>query len=411
MVPNNSIECWFFDFYGLVCLVIGGKYKHVLAVVGKNVMGQQERRNNINSIQMDVQSEDAGSTTLAKYWYQYNWALYHFISNCNLESNLAVSMEVHEDALFVNDVDLPDSGIELYQVKDISMTGNMTSNRLCKSVDKKPSIISKLIGNINKKHIKNRISKLAIVSATPYTFTLESENRKVEQFDVIRFEQLAIDDKEKIEEAVLRDLNIAEVPYFVEFIRGIKSTSLGESSSMVIGTLASYIDKNYPNLSSRPKLIYDAMVTELMRIGSDNTIYQEWNEFLSKHTVSQHQLDQIIKGRSLNIDNSFDNVWTRLCKYLDQETDHKTLTLKEKITLKKGTQQYYLAKKTSAALIFDIVNKKVEAAFEECIRDTMLQTAAAMVIELSKDLDIVEFFSGQQLDIKYAVLCEISEHV
>ncbi|KMV28401.1 hypothetical protein AB733_23880 [Photobacterium swingsii] len=364
----------------------------------------------INFAQEDKENEDSGAQTFAKYWYQYNWALLHILNNCISTNECAITMETHEDVMFINDTNFSNASLDLFQVKERSKTGRLTANKICSGSKDKPSVISKMISHINKKRISERINRIALVSSTGYNFDLANPEDSIDKKDYISFDHLSESVKDEIKKAVIRDLEISEIPSFIQFINGIKTTSLDESSMMIVGKIATYIDSLDPNLSSKPKLIYDAIATELVKIGCDTTRYNKWEDFLKHKTISNTQINKIIDRRSINPGvNDFESIWNTLFNYFNHEHEYNKLNFKGKVEFKNRLKKYFSLRISNKALIFDAFNQKVKSVFSECSDDSLFGTVNNIANNISSTDDFEGIFDSDDFTIVDAIFCEICE--
>ncbi|EEZ41013.1 dsDNA nuclease domain-containing protein [Photobacterium damselae] len=363
-----------------------------------------------NFAQADKQDEDAGALTFAKYWYQYNWALLHLFNQMPNFNNCSITMETHEDVMFISNIDYNETKIDLFQVKERSKSGNITSNVICRGSKDKPAIISKIIKNITKERLVKRLNSIALVSSTDYSFKLKNEDDKISSYHSVNFNHLSDEVKNEIKKAVLRDLDISEIPNFLYFIRGMQTTSKDESTLLIIGIIAKYIDSIDPNSSSKPKLIYDAITTELLKIGCSTLKYNNWDDFVKNKTITKKQIEKIIQRRTTREGfTDFESVWIKITNEMSNDANYAKLPIKSKSKMKKKVREYYGLKMTQTNLMFDSFSEKVNELFELSSKEDLYEIIIDIKSNLLKDEKYSDIFNEELLEP--AILLEISENI
>lgn len=361
-----------------------------------------------NFAQADLQDEDSGARTFAKYWYQYNWALVQFIEESDKNNKCSLSIECHEDVMILDDHDSITCKVELYQVKEKSMSPDMTAKSLAYSSKSSKSIFSKMINNINKKHLKDRIKRLALVSSKPFNLNVNfTDSTKL--LHSFKWEDLEQKDKDILIESIQKDLNINEVPTFVEFIKGIDGYTEEVHSSIAFKKLSEYIEKITPSMASKPKIVFELLRSELIKIGTNTETYSLWSDFLERKTITAKQLNNIITSRSVPISGSsrFDDMWLSI-----KELEYfSSFNFKQKTKLKEEAKKYYYNKITDSSTIFTDISDITKSVLDNEDFNSDSEYITNIIGVISNNSDMVEYFDESEVKIAAAVMVEIIDFI
>jgi hypothetical protein len=360
-----------------------------------------------NFVQKDKEEELSGSETFAKYWYQYNWALIKFLEESRINSACSLSIECHEDVMIIDKDDPSTSKVELYQVKERSKSANLTASALAYSSDSvnTKSIISKLVKNLNKPHLENRIKRLALVSATPFNLKLNSD-LKSEDLASFSWENLSESDSDILFNSLKNELGLDEVPIFIEFIKGIEGYTEEVHSSMAFKKLSEYIEDLLPNMAHKPKIVFELLRSELIKIGTNTTRYTLWSDFKSNKTLSASEINEMINKRSIPISsNLFGDLWRDIKK----EKCIASMSFSDLKKLKSDAKYYHEQRLVSTESIYVDIANVVSNVISDCDFDCYEDYVEHMVGILNENVLIREYFDFSIEKIKAAVVVELSE--
>lgn len=362
-----------------------------------------------NFVQADRQNEDAGSKVFAKYWYQYNWALIRFLDECEKNNDCSLSIECHEDVMIIDSDCMENSMLELYQVKERSQSPDYSAKALAysSSSTKTKSVISKLVSNLDKVHLKNRIKRLALVSATPFNLKIDGDYKSSE-LDSFKWEQLSEVDSNILLDSIKKDLGRDEIPLFIEFIKGIEGHSEEVHSSITFKKMSEYIEELEPKSAHKPKIIFELLKSQLVKIGTNTETYTLWHDFLRHKTISSQQLNEMIKKRSVSISSGvFDSLWDSIT----DEGELKTLPLNKRTILKKLARNYYSNRLISADSVYVDISELIQKILYKVELANYNDYVSYILIELKKNKHLIEFFDNNELKMKSAIMIELSENI
>ncbi|OED63734.1 dsDNA nuclease domain-containing protein [Vibrio cyclitrophicus] len=360
-----------------------------------------------NYIQLDKEDEISGSLTFAKYWYQYNWALIKFLEESESNDDCSLSIECHEDVMIIDNDDPKTSKVELYQVKERSLSANYTASSLAYSSasETTKSVISKLVKNLDKPHLKDRIKRLALVSATPFNLDIDG-NAKSEELYSFSWEQIKKADKDILLASLKKDLGKDEVPLFIEFIKGSEGHTEEVHSSIAFKKMCEYIEDLLPNMAHKPKVVFELLRSQLIKIGTDTKRYSLWSDFTKNKTISANQLNTMINKRSVPMSsNAFDDLW----RDVKQENYVKSLKFTDQAKLKKEAKSYHDKRLISVDTVFIDVANIVSHAVNFIEFDDYSKCVEHIISEINNSLSLKEYFDSSDLKIKAAAVVELSE--
>ncbi|EGR0493416.1 DUF4297 domain-containing protein [Vibrio cholerae] len=359
-----------------------------------------------NVLQAEQKKKDPGAYTFAKYWYQYNWALVKFLDECETRKNCSLSIECNEDVMIIDDYTSHLTKVDLYQVKEKSSSKQITARILAYGGnDNGKSIISKLVSNLDKQLLKDRISKLAIVSSVPIKMNLKC-NRDSALISSFRWEDISESDSNILMESLKRDLSREEVPLFVEFIKGIEGYNELTHSSIAFKKLSEYIDKISPSMACQPKVIFELIRSELVRIGTDVNIYSVWNDFIREKSITSKSLNEIIKYRSVPLSGSnFDGIWNDIKK-----SDYcSKMNITETMKFKKSCKAYFEMRLTSTNYsIFNDISALMNDVCNCTELESYIEFVNILIESVKKNEAICEYFNGTDVTLESIANVELS---
>lgn len=360
-----------------------------------------------NFIHADKQTEDAGALTFAKYWYQYNWALIKFLEESGENDECSLSIECHEDVMIIDKDDPNSSKVDLYQVKERSGSSNFTAKSLAykKPSSQSKSIISKLVTNLNKPHLKDRINRLALVSANPFNLDIHGEYKSCE-LSSFSWKQIKKSDSDILLQSLKDDLGLEEVPLFVEFIKGIEGYNEEVHSSIAFKKMCDYIEERLPHMAHKPQVVFELLRSQLVKIGTNTNTYSLWSDFKKNKTISANQLNSMITKRSVPISSdSFEDIW-RAAK---QEDCLKSMNFSDLINIKKEAKFYYNQRLVDVDFIFSDIAHIVSCSMTSLSFESYSECFCHVLSEINKNSCIREYFDGSEIKIKAAVIVELAE--
>ncbi|MFA0264554.1 dsDNA nuclease domain-containing protein [Vibrio cyclitrophicus] len=357
----------------------------------------------VNYTQVDSQDEYSGSDTFAKYWYQYNWALYQLLQSSTAYPSCMISIENHEDVMLIDSQCPNTSQVELYQVKEIS---GSSKNFTEKQITKKGklggnSILSKLVSNINKTNISNRLKKLSLVSSIPFKIKLKDEYSELKNIDEIKVNMICPNMILNFENTVFQEIEIEELPVFLTFFQSIKATDEQENSSLLLGELTKYIQNKQPGVPSVPYIIYHVIRAELVRIGTNKKTYLDWERFIENKTLSIDKVDQLI--HTYNFDKGdFDRRWNSIIQELD-------IPFSQRIKKKSEFKEYVSEKLSSSSQVYSHLTNQVKKLISDSEENNFYDLITFITNKV--DQKTIDFFDGDIDKIKIAITYETVDHI
>lgn len=358
-----------------------------------------------NLLQAEQTKKDPGASTFAKYWYQYNWALVKFLEECDSRDNCSLSIECNEDVMIIDDCTSNKTKVDLYQVKEKSSSKNISAATLAYGNSTK-SIISKLVDNLDRELLRERINRLAIVSSVPIKMTLK-DNRDSTVLNSFKWSDISDSDSKILMQSLQKDLKKEEIPLFIEFIKGIEGVNESTHSSIALKKLVDYIDKIEPNMACQPRVIFEVLRSELVRIGTDENIYTVWDDFIKSKVITSKNLKDIIINRLVPVlGSNFESVWSNI-KTSEYFND---LNFMDRIKFKDSCSKYYNLKITSTDyMVFNDVEAVVSRVCERTDIETYCDFVTILVKNLNSNGLILDYFRNMDISLYSIANVEISE--
>lgn len=228
------------------------------------------------------QRETSGSDTFQNYDYQYHWAIYTLLENSRENEDIAILIEFHEDVILVENIS-SDNRFHFFQIK--ANDKHLTLNDITKRESGKKSILDKLtLGNEFLELLPN-IKSIKLVSANGFNFCSGEVN----------FHQLQGEDKKKIEEKLLLEIDknsFLNRLYFAE--SKLPKVSFAQT---VKGMLSDIIQGLYPDRQTNVNAIYLVLKDDLHDKGKtkllsvENILQEKGMSFATVKAVIERYTD------------------------------------------------------------------------------------------------------------------------
>lgn len=250
----------------------------------------------------EEQRENSGSTTLAKYHYQYHWALDRALDKLSEQEQYIVFMEAHEDVVF-SDSHQDSTNFDFFQIKEISKIQTIKNLYQIKG-DEKNSILGKLLLSIHDKSYQEKVRSLCLVVSNGFNFrNILKNNTSLEVYSIHDFNEDTIQDLNTAlqNEMLSSNVDISKL----QFHHSKLSTDYNSLQSQLIGKITKLMGKLYPNCYFKAEDAYRALLDDLLRKGVNIYDYQDWGDFVQNKGLKS---DDILKVLNKNTHNSFDDV-------------------------------------------------------------------------------------------------------
>lgn len=254
----------------------------------------------------DSQREKAGSQTISKYLFQYNWALYKIIKDHDKINEYAIFIELHEDVVISDSLESEKAKFSFNQIKATKTPFN--TNQLVKNKKNGSSVLGKLIKSGMSKPFSASIETINLVSVNDFSLGLKKDGVVLK---TIRTEDLSDNQISELEKELKKEIGLDSLPKSLQFI----VTDLPESNYqlVVIGAIASLINSLFPGSYTNSEDIYKLLIDELLRKGKESYDFTQWDELLHNKALTSVQVTKVlnmftnIKNETL-IDNEFNSI-------------------------------------------------------------------------------------------------------
>ncbi|MCC3344555.1 dsDNA nuclease domain-containing protein [Psychrobacter sanguinis] len=266
------------------------------------------------------QREKSGSTTLGKYFYQYNWALNEALNKLDDEQKYIVFMEAHEDVVFADSFD-ESAKFSFIQVKEKNKALSL-KDMVRKSKDEVNSILGKALLSVKGKSYQENVKSICIVVSTGFNFkkTDLKTSTNLQIHRISDFNQGFLDELSKTLKAELGD----EVDLSaLEFHSSKLSVDFEGARHQLIGKVAEIMKRFFPNSYYQAEDAYIAIIDDLHKKGICSYDYQEWKDFIKNKGLKS---DEILKVLHRSTNNDFDKMRENFEDLADELEIKKGLT-------------------------------------------------------------------------------------
>lgn len=255
---------------------------------------------NLNNPLFSEQRENDGAATLAKYFYQYHWALDEALEKLRDEQKYIVFMETHEDVVFADSLN-ESANFNFFQIKE---TKKQTIKSLCKREDKKNSILGKCLLSVHNKIYEKQVQSICVLVSNGFSFksNLLRENLQLEIIGINDFNQDTVDELSRnLGYEISANVDIAKLT----FCSSKLSTDFEYSQYQLIGKIEELMNKLFPNAHYRAKYVYTSVIDDLLRKGTLRNDYRDWQVFVSKKGLKS---DELLKVLHTNTNINFNDI-------------------------------------------------------------------------------------------------------
>jgi len=280
--------------------------------------------------------EIAGSRTLNRYNFQINWSLCKLLDIHESKNDYLFIFDYHEDLIIMESESDPQQ-INFYQIKGKRGKQWTLSELIKAGQDKEGNPLLSIIGKLYEcKEKFTETKSLNFVSNACFNVKMEDGDTTSIGKDKICIIELKPKEKEKIRNAIKKELSLEDEPSFEDIIHlNVTPLSLDQSDMHARGKLVEFLDKKYPeNQGKLPiSVIYNHLFKEVERRtsiynpintfddlvkekGIGKTLFESWLEsmFLSKDFVkmweninSELRSENWSFGKRRNLQVSFHN--------------------------------------------------------------------------------------------------------
>lgn len=232
------------------------------------------------------QREKAGATTLAKYAYQYHWALYRVLKEHAIGSEYAVFVEMHEDVVLSSSLDESSALFEFNQVK--TNKGKFTAKALVK-LKNGSSVLGKLVSSSEGKAFSDNLSSLNLVAVNGFSLPFKKEGLELHK---ITTDDIHDDTLKVLSNAIKKELAIDELPSNLHFL--IPDLPDEKFQDMIIAEISKLISALFSNPYYDSVEIYRVLYDDISRKGMITYDIKMWNDFLSSKALTSNTVTQVI---------------------------------------------------------------------------------------------------------------------
>lgn len=271
----------------------------------------------------EPQREKSGSGTMAKYSYQYHWALERAIIEHEKRTEYAIFIEFHEDVVLSNSTNKETAKFEFNQVKtnENPFTARSLTKR-GKTKDKlfKKSIIGKILDSTLQKSYTDKILSINIVSASGFSLKLKDPK--------LKFEKIAVNDLDSGELQSIKDflsdeLEGNELPSNLNFV--IPQLKEINHQTVVIGKISELISAMFPGSRWDSTNVYRSLFDDLLRKGQNSFDYQNWDDAIAKKALTSQQVTETVNAHTSHRD---DGVFETRFQAIVYELGYSTIKCK-----------------------------------------------------------------------------------
>ncbi len=299
------------------------------------------------------QREKAGSVTVDRFDFQYNWALFEFLELHKHKKASIVFVELHEDVVFSSSLDAAEARFVFCQVK----AGNRsayTAKALTSRRKDKPSILGKMFSAIENKNIEERVERLRLVATAGFSLDVAEKGFHLEE---LPWSALAPKTANQIVEALKLELK-SDISVNKLHFHEPKLPNR-QHDLTVVGLIAKLISERVPQESANAHAIYLALQDELRRKGSVTWDYSDWNSLVLNKGLTAQRVEALFEQftSSQSIDELMDD--------FDEQTKELGIPTRERRLFRQAARAYVLETLAGGSL----AHVQTQAAICEMLRD------------------------------------------
>ena len=220
----------------------------------------------------EPQREKSGSGTIAKYSYQYHWALERAIIEHEKRTEYAIFIEFHEDVVLSDSTNKATAKFEFNQVK--TNENPFTARSLTKRGKTKggecvkKSILGKILDSTQNKSYTEKITSINIVSANGFSLKLKDSKFK---FEKIATSDLDSSELQSIKDYLSDELEGNTLPSNLNFV--IPQLKESNHQTIIIGKISELISAMFPGSRWDSTNFYRSLFDDLLRKGQNTFDY------------------------------------------------------------------------------------------------------------------------------------------
>ncbi|WP_051610628.1 dsDNA nuclease domain-containing protein [Pandoraea sp. E26] len=254
---------------------------------GENSAENPRSGDNRDNPLFQPQRESAGSVTLARFAYQYDWALYEFLELYQRGEASIVFMEFHEDVVFSNSLE-PDAASFIFCQVKAGGKSSYTAKSLTKRLKEKPSVLAKMFSSISDKSIEARVKKVRLVATAGFSLNLTMSGFRLEE---IPWSSVGPEDAAHIAVALRSELG-ADVS--IDKLHFHEPELANRRHDLtVMGLIAKLISERNPKDGGDSRAIYLLLNDELRRKGSVEWDYASWDNLVERKGLTGDRVEAL----------------------------------------------------------------------------------------------------------------------
>mgnify|MGYP000020646150 FL=1 len=239
-------------------------------------------------------SDIGGSTADNGFTFQKNWALMKLLELEESGKSYTIIFDYHDD-IQVLDSDENASAIDFYQIK--TSVNYWIPSTLCKKEKDaqgnfKKSFLGKLINHFFE--FENTRDVFFVTNNYIPNKTIESKNK---QRDVVPFTSLTEKAQGEIKEKIQNELGCEILKEYYEHLFIIQNQlHLSDYSDMLVGKIATFLQRKIGNSEINPKAFYDTMLAEVTKRNDYKAICNTKDDMFTHKAISKKQFAEYING-------------------------------------------------------------------------------------------------------------------
>lgn len=277
------------------------------------------------------QREKSGSTTVDRFDFQYNWALFEFLELHKKKQASVVFVELHEDVVFCSSQQPDDARFVFCQVKAGNTAAYTAKSLVRRAKPDKPSVLGKMFAAVADKSIGARVEKLRLVATAGFRLDFAEKGFSLEE---IPWSAITSASAEQIRNALKSELGDDVDLEKLHFHEPQIDNRLHDLT--VLGLIATIIGERVPHDGGDSRAVYLALHDELRRKGKVRWDYSDWDLLVQHKGLTSQRVDALFE----QFTNS--KALTELLSDFEDQAKELQLPTRERRLLRQAARTYVL---------------------------------------------------------------------
>lgn len=346
-----------------------------------------------NPLGADAKREKAGPKTFKKYLYQYHWAFCRLLDEHSKKNEYAIFIEEHEDVTLADSLDATKTKFEFNQIKEVAKPYTIAALTKKK---KGGSVLRKMSEGVIGKTFSHKIISTNLVSTGGFSFKIHKEGYSCE---VIKAGQLKAEEIKKIKDHLLSETGSEELIKNLAFI--VPNLPANDFENAIKGRISELMNNQAGGLFYNSCYVYDAIIQDLYKKGTNSFDYSEWSEALKKKAVTSKQVQEII---DLNINRKLDsNLLTEVNRILNDEYKLKSIPRRNIV---QAFERYYTQCLSERDIVFNDVSRELSSLIDTYSKTCTTAPALEKIVREKASDKLCNYFVYEN-DLTGAFLYEL----